>query len=65
MFLRSRDPEKSAFEELVRQILNCDLNGAEGTDWLRAANKNFGDFRNKFLDSIEEKIVMFKEKRAE
>ena len=65
LFLRSRDPEKNAFEELVRQIFNCDLNTTKGTDWLRAASRNFRDFCNKFLDSIEEKIDILKEKRAE
>ena len=44
LFLRSRDPEKSAFEDLVREIFRCDLNSAEGIDWLRAASRNFGDF---------------------
>ena len=44
LFLRSRDPEKSAFEDLVQEIFRCDLNSAEGIDWLRAASRNFGDF---------------------
>ncbi|PKC56099.1 hypothetical protein RhiirA1_474510 [Rhizophagus irregularis] len=47
-----------------RQIFNCDLNSSEGIDWLRVANRNFSDFRNKFLDSVEEAIEIFKEKRA-
>uniref|UniRef100_U9UYC0 Uncharacterized protein n=1 Tax=Rhizophagus irregularis (strain DAOM 181602 / DAOM 197198 / MUCL 43194) TaxID=747089 RepID=U9UYC0_RHIID len=55
---------KSVFKDLVQQIFNCDLNSSEGIDWLRAANRNFSDFRNKFLDSVEEAIEIFKEKRA-
>ncbi|POG70962.1 hypothetical protein GLOIN_2v1775382 [Rhizophagus irregularis DAOM 181602=DAOM 197198] len=64
LFLRVRNPKKSVFEDLVQQIFNCDLNSSEGIDWLRAANRNFSDFRNKFLDSVEEAIEIFKEKRA-
>ncbi|CAB4443378.1 unnamed protein product [Rhizophagus irregularis] len=64
LFLRVRNPKKSVFEDLVQQIFNCNLNSSEGIDWLRAANRNFSDFRNKFLDSVEEAIEMFKEKRA-
>lgn len=65
LFLRVRNPKKSVFEDLVQQIFNCDLNSSEGIDWLRAANRNFSDFRNKFLDSVEEAIEIFKEKRAQ
>ena len=64
LFLRVRNPKKSTFEDLVRQIFNCDLNSAEGIDLLRIANRQFGDFRNKFLDSIEDLINEFKAKRV-
>ena len=64
LFLRFRDPEKSAFEDLVQEIFKCKLNSTEGIDWLRAANRNFGDFRNKFLDSIDEIIDTIKVERA-
>ena len=40
----------------------CDLNSTEGIEWLRVANRNFGDFRNKFVDSIELLVKSFKEK---
>ena len=65
LFLRVQNPKKNAFEDLVRQIFKCDLNSAEGIDWLRAANRNFGDFRNKFLDSVEEIIKIFKDNKAQ
>ncbi|GBC25343.2 hypothetical protein GLOIN_2v1840951 [Rhizophagus irregularis DAOM 181602=DAOM 197198] len=65
LFLRARGPEKSAFEELVRQVFNYDLNSAEGIKCLRAASRNFSDFRNKFLDNIEEAVTIFKKKRVE
>lgn len=64
LFLRARGPEKSAFEELVRQVFNYDLNSAEGIKCLRAASRNFSDFRNKFLDNIEEAVTIFKKKRV-
>ena len=64
LFLRARDPEKNAFEELVRQIFNHDLNSAEGIECLRTANRNFSDFRNKFLDNIEEAVNVFKKNRV-
>lgn len=62
LFLRTQNPKKSTFEDLVRQIFSCDLNSVKGIDWLRSANRNFSDFCNKFLDSIEETIDIFKEK---
>ena len=62
LFLRVREPDKTVFEILVQQIFNYELNSAEGIEWLRSANRNFGDFRNKFLDSIDELIDGFKEK---
>ena len=64
LFLRVRSPKKSVFEDLVRQVFNCDLNSVEGVDWLHAANRNFGDSRNKFLGNVEEVINAFKEKRV-
>ena len=57
-------PAKSAIEDLVRQIFMCDLNSAKGIEWLRTASRAFGDFRNKFLDVIEEKSNMIKKERA-
>ena len=63
LFLRVRDPDKTLFEDLVRQIFNCDLNSAEGINWLRSAHRNFNDFRNKFFDNIDELIDEFKEIR--
>lgn len=64
LFLRVRNPNRIIFEDLVQQIFNCELNSAEGIEWLRTAHKNFNDFRNKFLDNIEELIDRFKEKRV-
>ncbi|GES80885.1 hypothetical protein GLOIN_2v1840951 [Rhizophagus clarus] len=64
LFLRVRNPEKNVFEDLVRQIFNCNLNSTEGIELLRAANRNFSDFRNKFLDHIEETVNEFKKKRS-
>ena len=63
LFLRVRKPKKGVFEDLVRKMFNCDLNSTEGIDWLSAAKKSFNDFRNKFLDAVEEEIDNFKEKR--
>ncbi|CAG8703944.1 2432_t:CDS:2, partial [Rhizophagus irregularis] len=63
LFLRVRNPPKRALEELVQQIIKCDLNSAEGLEWLRIANRQFGDFRNKFLDGIEKLVDSLKEKR--
>ncbi|CAB4435242.1 unnamed protein product [Rhizophagus irregularis] len=63
LFLRVRNPPKRALEELVQQIIKCDLNSAEGLEWLRIGNRQFGDFRNKFLDGIEKLVDSLKEKR--
>jgi len=65
LFLRVRNPNKSAFEDLVRQVFNYDLNSTEGINWLRAANRNFGDSRNKFLDIVMGVIDEFKGKRVQ
>lgn len=63
LFLRVRNPNKCVFEELVRQMFNYNLNSAEGIDSLRTASKNFSDFRNKFLNEVENAIEEFKDKR--
>ncbi|CAB4410279.1 unnamed protein product [Rhizophagus irregularis] len=63
LFLRVRNPPKRALEELVQQIIKCDLNSAEGLEWLRIGNRQFGDFRNKFLDGIKKLVYSLKEKR--
>jgi len=65
LFLRVRSPPKHALEGLIRQIIKCDLNSAEGLEWLRIGNRQFGDFRNKFLNGIERSVNSFKEKRNE
>jgi hypothetical protein len=64
LFLRARNPPKRAFEELIRKIIKCDLNSAEGIEWLQTANRHFGDFRNKFVNSIEDLVKNFKEART-
>lgn len=63
LFLRVRNPPRSALEDLVSQFIECDLNSAEGIDWLRTANKNFDDFRKNLTNSIEELVKSFKEKK--
>ncbi|CAB4435209.1 unnamed protein product [Rhizophagus irregularis] len=63
LFLRVRNPPKHALEELIRQIIKCNLNSVEGLEWLRIGLRQFGDFRNKFLDGIERLANLFKEKR--
>jgi hypothetical protein len=64
LFLRTQNPPKHAFEELVRQIMKCELNSAEGLEWLKIGNRHFGDFRNKFLDGIERLVNSIKEHRT-
>lgn len=63
LFLRVRNLPKRALEELVRQIIKCNLNLVEGLEWLRIGLRQFGDSRNKFLDGIERLVNSFKEKR--
>ena len=43
-------------------MINCEINSAEGVEWLRIANRNFGDFRNKLVDGVEGLVKSFKEK---
>ena len=64
LFLRVRNPPKSSLEELIRQVLKCELNSAEGIEWLHTANRHFGDFRNKLVNGIENLVENFKEKRS-
>src|SRR5581483_7521964 len=44
LFLCVRNPPKRAFEELIRKFIKCELNSAEGIEWLQTANRHFGDF---------------------
>ncbi|CAG8765142.1 10361_t:CDS:2 [Dentiscutata erythropus] len=54
--------DKKAFEDLVRQIIKCDLNLAKGIEWLQVAKRHFGNFRNKLINNIEELVEDFKKK---
>jgi hypothetical protein len=63
LFLRVRNPTNSVFEELIRKIVKCEINSAEGIEWLQTAKTNFGDFRNKFVNGIEAKVKDFKKQR--
>ncbi|CAG8792596.1 24876_t:CDS:2, partial [Racocetra persica] len=60
LFLQVRNPHKNAIEELVRQIIKCDLNSADSIEWLRVRNRHFDDFQNKLLDETEDLIELFK-----
>jgi hypothetical protein len=63
LFLRVRNPQKRALEELIRKVIKCELNSAEGIEWLHTANRHFGDFRNKLVNGVVDLIDNFKEKR--
>ena len=65
LFLRLRNPQKRILEELVHKMINCEINSAEGVEWLRIANRNFGDFRNKLVDGVEGLVKSFKEKLSQ
>ncbi|RIA89069.1 hypothetical protein C1645_825367 [Glomus cerebriforme] len=39
------------------------INSAKGIEWIHIANRHFGDFRNKLVNSIIDLINNFKEKR--
>ncbi|CAB4382008.1 unnamed protein product [Rhizophagus irregularis] len=65
LFLRIQHPPKNAIQELVRQIFKCDLNSAAGIECLKVANKNFGDSRNKLINSIMELVKSFNEQRSQ
>ncbi|RGB31936.1 hypothetical protein C1646_763519 [Rhizophagus diaphanus] len=54
---------ESSVEELIRKVINYELNSAEGIEWLHIANRHFGDFRNKLVNGVEDLIKNFKEKR--
>ncbi|CAG8527371.1 33478_t:CDS:2, partial [Racocetra persica] len=45
------NPKKSVFEELVQKVFKCELNSTKGIEWLHTANRYFGDFRNKLVNS--------------
>ncbi|CAB4430768.1 unnamed protein product [Rhizophagus irregularis] len=52
LFLRVRNPQKRVLEELIRKVIKCELNSAEGIEWLHTANRHFGDFRNKLVNGL-------------
>ena len=57
LFLSVRNPNKSVLEELVRKIVKCELNSAEGIEWLQTAKSSFGDFRNKLVNGRVSRLV--------
>ncbi|PKY57058.1 hypothetical protein RhiirA4_477860 [Rhizophagus irregularis] len=63
LFLRIWNPQKCVLEELIRKVIKCELNSAEGIEWLHTANRHFGDFRNKLVNGIVDLIDNFKESR--
>ncbi|RIB21586.1 hypothetical protein C2G38_2299389 [Gigaspora rosea] len=63
-FLRVRSPKKGTFEELVQKIFKCELNSAEGIEWLHIATRNFGDFWNKLVNGVMDLIKVFKQTRS-
>ena len=63
LFLHIRNLLKSVLEELIRNVIKCDLNDAEGIEWIQTANRHFGDFRNKLVNGVEDSVRMFKKKR--
>ncbi|CAG8736596.1 4222_t:CDS:2 [Cetraspora pellucida] len=63
LFLHVRNPPKKILEELVKQIIKCDLNSTEGVEWLHIAKRHFGNFYNKLINGIEELVENFKEQR--
>ncbi|CAG8711494.1 3381_t:CDS:2, partial [Cetraspora pellucida] len=64
LFLRVRNPQKSVFEELVLKVFKCELNSAEGIEWLHTAIRHFGDFRNKLVNNVMDLVDDFKEIRS-
>ena len=52
------------FEELIRKVIKCELNSAEDIEWLQTVNRHFGDFRNKFINNVEDLVENFKERRV-
>ena len=63
LFLRIRNPQKSVLEELIRNVIKCDLNDAEGIEWIQTANRHFCDFCNKLVNGVKDSVRMFKKKR--
>ena len=57
LFPHYQNSLKRALEDLIQKIIKCDLNSAKGIDWLRIANRHFGDFHNKLVDSIEGLVI--------
>ncbi|CAG8841194.1 13857_t:CDS:2, partial [Gigaspora margarita] len=64
LFLYAQNPQRSVFEKLVQKIFKCELNSAEGIEWLQTANRYFGDFQNKLVNNVEDLINEFKEERS-
>ncbi|RIA91336.1 hypothetical protein C1645_822196 [Glomus cerebriforme] len=63
LFLRVQNPQKVTLEKLIQKVIKCELNSAEGIEWIYTANRHFGNFCNKLVNSVIDLINNFKEKR--
>ncbi|RIA85927.1 hypothetical protein C1645_830082 [Glomus cerebriforme] len=63
LFLHVQNPQKVTLKELIWKVIKCELNSAEGIEWIHTANRHFGDFHNKLVNSVINLINNFKEKR--
>jgi len=52
LFLRSRDPPRAVFEQLIKNIFGLEPYKKEANNLIQDANKRFADFRNKYNDVI-------------
>ncbi|KAF0427343.1 hypothetical protein F8M41_006059 [Gigaspora margarita] len=52
LFLRVRNPPRKAIENLIRQVIKCDLNSTEDIEWLQIAKRHFGNFRKKLVNDV-------------
>jgi hypothetical protein len=52
LFLRSRNPRRSAFEQLVSKVFKLDPYKKEAQRLIQDASKKFTDYRNKYNEVI-------------
>ena len=63
LFLRTRNPPSTVFDELIKKACMVNINSEQGTNLLARTKGTFGDYRNKYNNAIVKFVNDYKELR--
>jgi len=63
LFLRVRNTPSVAIDEMITKVFAINVNSEQGKRLFSDARNSFGDYRNKYNNSIETYVKSYKELR--